>query len=180
MIKYRVICEQGHAFDAWFASSATFDDQAGRGNVACPTCGSTAVERALMAPAVRSSRRQEEPAAKAPRPADAKPDTAAEGDRQPPAGESGGTPAEADAPVRLARLEAMQKAYLEAVRQVRAHIVANATDVGARFPEEARKIHYGESETRNIYGQASPEEARELVEEGIDVTPFPHLPEDAH
>lgn len=179
MIRYRVICEEGHGFDAWFASSATFDDQVGRSNVACPQCGSTAVTRGLMAPAVRSSRKREAAAnADAARGAAATPEAAGGADAA--AGESGGAPIRPGEKVRLARLEAAQKAYLEAVRQIRAHIVANATDVGPAFPEEARRIHYGESDPRGIYGQASPEEARELVEEGIEVMPIPVLPEDAH
>ena len=64
----------------------------------------------------------------------------------------------------------------EAVREIR----ANADDVGERFPEEARKIHYGEAEARGIIGQASPDEARALTEEGIEIAPLPVFPEDQH
>ena len=64
------------------------------------------------------------------------------------------------------------------LRAVREHVMANSEHVGERFPEEARKIHYGESEERSIYGQASPDEARALIEEGIDVAPLPVLPGD--
>jgi hypothetical protein len=64
----------------------------------------------------------------------------------------------------------------EAVKEIR----ANADDVGERFPEEARKIHYGETEARGIIGQASPDEAQALTEEGIEIAPLPVFPEDQH
>jgi hypothetical protein len=89
-----------------------------------------------------------------------------------PAPQSG----QAAAPVTLvAEPERQARALLRALRE---HLVANSEHVGARFPEEARKIHYGEAEGRSIYGEASPAEARALVEEGIDVAAIPVLPDD--
>ena len=75
----------------------------------------------------------------------------------------------------VAEPERRMRAMLRAMRE---HVTANAEHVGARFPEEARKIHYGEAEGRSIYGQASPDEARALIDEGIDVAPLPTMPDD--
>ena len=83
-------------------------------------------------------------------------------------------PSEADA-----RKLAAQKEMLDVMRKVRRHVEANSDYVGPRFAEEARKIHHEETGARSIYGEASLEEAKELVDEGIDVLPLPRLPEDA-
>ncbi len=64
------------------------------------------------------------------------------------------------------------------LKELRDHIVKNADNVGERFPNEARKMHYGDIEHRPIYGEASPDEARALIEEGVEVSPLPVLPED--
>lgn len=71
-------------------------------------------------------------------------------------------------------------ALMQMVRDMRKHVEENAEYVGERFAEEARKIHYEESGQRGIYGEASPDEARALIEEGIAVHPLPRLPEDAN
>ena len=67
---------------------------------------------------------------------------------------------------------------LDALRALRQHVVDNADYVGSRFPEEARKIHFGEVEARGIYGEATPAEAKALLDEGVSVAPLPKLPED--
>ena len=67
---------------------------------------------------------------------------------------------------------------MEQLRKIKKHVEANAENVGDRFPEEARKIHYGETEARGIYGKASPDEAASLVDEGVNVMPLPDLPEE--
>lgn len=166
MIHYNLRCEKGHQFDGWFASSAAFDTQVERGLLACPTCGSTAIGRALMAPAVVSTRAERpSPAPEASEPAAG----AAPAPAAPPS-----EPAPADVALmdeRAGQLRAMLKALHEAVRK-------NGVDVGRKFADEARKIHYGEAEARGIYGQADLEEARELLEEGIDVLPLPPLPDE--
>lgn len=77
-------------------------------------------------------------------------------------------------------MDLAQKQVMAKLREAVASIKANAEDVGEKFPEEARKIHYGEADARGIIGQASPEEARSLVEEGIEIAPLPILPEDAN
>jgi hypothetical protein len=85
-------------------------------------------------------------------------------------------PAQAEAPVALiAEPERQVRAMLKALRE---HVVSHSEHVGARFPEEARKIHYGEAEGRSIYGEASPAEARALIDEGIEVAAIPILPDD--
>jgi hypothetical protein len=61
-------------------------------------------------------------------------------------------------------------------RKALAYIRKHTEDVGAAFPEEARKIHYGETAVRNIRGQASAQDVAALSDEGIDVTPIPNLP----
>lgn len=179
MIHYSLRCCEGHAFDGWFASSAAFDSQVERALLVCPTCGSTNVERALMAPAVVSTRAErpqltadkEEaaPAASAPA-ATATGETPADGAPAQP------TPPPSSTDValmdeRAGQLRALLKAMHTAVKE-------NGVDVGRKFAEEARKIHYGEAEARGIYGQADLDEARELIEEGIDILPLPPLPDE--
>ena len=146
MIHYDLICDKGHAFDGWFRNSAAYDEQAGKGLVTCTQCGSSSVEKQLMAPGipVKSNRKSE-----------AKSMVAAPADP------------------RLAELMKM-------MREMRRHVEENAEYVGDRFAEEARKIHYEETEQRGIYGQTTPDEAKELIEEGIVVHPLPRLPEDGN
>ncbi|QGY02262.1 DUF1178 family protein [Methylobacterium mesophilicum SR1.6/6] len=149
MIRYSLVCEAGHGFESWFPSSDSYDAQVARGLVACPVCDTAKVGKALMAPSVART----------------------DGERQP-----AHPPAQAAAPVTLvAEPERQVRAMLRALRE---HLVANSEHVGARFPEEARKIHYGEAEGRAIYGDASPAEARALIDEGIDVAALPLLPDD--
>ena len=151
MIKYALRCGRGHSFESWFQSSGAYDSQRRRKLVTCPVCDSAEVEKALMAPQVgRAGPRSEEAAAPA--------------------------EAEATAPVMLTQ-EAQLRAKL---RELRDFIKTNADDVGERFPTEARKMHYGDIEHRAIYGQASEHEARELVEEGIEITPLPMLRDDSN
>lgn len=146
MIRYQLVCDQGHGFEGWFRDSAAFDDQAGRRLLTCAACGSTAITKALMAPQVVSSR---EKRAK-PRP---QPQPQRHASHVPPE-------------------------MLEMMRKLRDHIRESSENVGDRFPEEARRIHYDESEARSIHGEASLEEAKALLEEGIEIHPLPVLPED--
>ena len=152
MIKYRLRCERGHEFEGWFRSSGDFDTQAKRGLLSCSDCGSPRVGKAIMAPNVSPSDRR----------------AAA------PAG-----PPQAAAEPQLAAA-AMPPELVEMARKIRRHLRDNAENVGPRFAEEARRIHYNESERRGIYGEATPREAVELREEGIEVMPLPPLPSDAN
>ena len=88
-------------------------------------------------------------------------------------------PAEVTAPSESTPLLMAQERELRAkLKELRDHIVKNADNVGERFPNEARKMHYGDIEHRPIYGEASPEEARSLIDEGVEVSPLPILPDD--
>jgi hypothetical protein len=157
MIRYSLICARQHSFESWFPNSAAFDRQARRGLVACPQCGSTKVEKAIMAPRIADSRRAA-PGAEAPAAAPAAPDT-------PPAGT-------------VTVVSPQEHALRAKLKELHEHLVKNADHVGARFPEEARKMHYGEIEYRSIYGEASLEQAKELAEEGIEFHPLPVLPDE--
>ena len=155
MIRYALRCERDHTFESWFQSSSAFDSQVKRKLVACPVCESTKVEKAIMAPQVVSKKRRETAPAAVPEP---QPDVAAPG-AQP-------------------LVMAQERELRAKLRELRDHIVKNADNVGERFPNEARKMHYGEIDHRPIYGEASPEEARALIDEGVEVSPLPVLPED--
>jgi hypothetical protein len=154
MIRYALRCERDHTFESWFQSSSAFDSQVKRKLVTCPVCGSAKVEKAIMAPQIVSKKRRE---STAPAPAQA-----------PDAPSPGPTP-----------LMMAQESKLRAkLKELRDHIIKNADNVGDSFPNEARKMHYGEIEHRPIYGEASADEARALIDEGIEVSPLPVLPED--
>jgi len=152
MIHYSLRCARGHAFESWFQSSSAYEDQEKRKLINCPVCGSSKVERAIMAPQIASRKGRES---------------------QAPA------PAAAADPSPSTQLVMTQERELRAkLKELRDHIVKNADNVGERFPTEARKMHYGDIEHRPIYGEASPEEARSLIDEGVEVTPLPVLPDD--
>ena len=155
MIRYSLRCEKGHNFESWFQSSAAYESQEKRKLVSCPSCGSVKVERAIMAPRIVSKKGRE---VAAPAPA---------------------VPTEATASSEATPLLMAQELELRAkIKELRDHIVKNADNVGERFPNEARKMHYGDIEHRPIYGEASAEEARALIDEGVEVSPLPVLPDD--
>jgi hypothetical protein len=164
MIRYRLRCEKRHEFEAWFSNAAAFDRQARRGQVSCPRCGTSKVEKAIMAPGIVKGvgRRR---AAKAP-----EKEPAAEQAASPPASPQ---PAQSE----VHRLAA-HGGLAAAMRKLRTEIESKSEYVGPRFPEEARKIHYEEAPPRGIYGEATREEAQALSEEGIEFFPLPSLPED--
>jgi len=154
MIRYALCCERGHAFESWFASSSAYETQEKRKLVNCPVCGSAEVERAIMAPQI-VSKKGREVAVAAPAPA-----------------------AEVAPPASTPLLMARERELRTKLKELRDHIVKSADNVGERFPVEARKMHYGDIEHRPIYGEASPDEARALIEEGVEVTPLPVLADD--
>jgi hypothetical protein len=153
MIRYNLRCERGHAFESWFQSSQAYETQEKRKLVNCPSCGSAKVERAIMAPQIVSKKSRERAA---PAPA----------------------ATEATTPASTPLMMAQERELRAKLRELRDHIVKNADNVGERFPNEARKMHYGDIEHRPIYGEASPEEARSLIDEGVEVSPLPVLPDD--
>jgi hypothetical protein len=158
MIHYNLRCDKGHAFESWFQSSSAYEAQEKRKLVNCPVCGSAKVERGIMAPQIVSKRGRESAEA-APAPATA-------------------TTTEVAAPASTPLMMAQERELRAKLKELREHIVKNADNVGERFPNEARKMHYGDIEHRPIYGEASPEEARALIDEGVEVTPLPVLPDD--
>jgi len=155
MIRYTLVCDKAHEFESWFADSAAYDKQAKRKLIACPQCGSTSVEKAIMAPRLSSA-------------------TKAKGEREAPPPPA--APAPDKAPV--AMLSPHERELRSKLKELRDHLTKNAENVGTKFPEQARKMHYGETEHRSIYGEASPEDAKELAEEGIEFHPLPILPDE--
>jgi hypothetical protein len=161
MIRYSLVCERRHEFEIWFGNSADYDKQAKRGLVTCPSCGSAKVEKALMAPQLGAgTRKGRRPPPPAPPEVAPKPDA----------------PIPEKTPVAL--VSPQEREFRAKLKELRDHLTKNADNVGAKFPEEARKMHYGEIEHRSIYGEASPEEAKELHEEGIEFHPLPVLPDE--
>ena len=143
MIRYTLVCEAGHRFDAWFRDSAAYDDQRARGLVACADCGDVAVEKTLMAPAVAAGRR---------------------------------APAAPQAPAPAAKPPADAAKAAEALRRLRAHVEKTADYVGPRFAQEARRRHLEAPDARPVWGEASAEQARDLLEDGVPIAPLPPLP----
>jgi hypothetical protein len=139
MIKYALGCAEGHAFDSWFSDSASYDKQRKRGFVACPECGSTRVDKAIMAPAV-----------------------------------VGGDRATVQTVPELV-VDDQRRQAREFFLRMRREIEANTDDVGAKFPDMARAIHFGDEPERAIRGRASLAEAKSLLEDGVAVMPLPML-----
>jgi hypothetical protein len=148
VIRYALTCEHRHGFESWFKSSTAYDEQVARGLLVCPVCGSTKVEKALMAPKVARRERRRPPA-------------------RTPAGEE-------KSPVAL--ISEGERELRSKLKELREELIKNADYVGPQFAQEARKMHYGEIEHRSIYGEASPEEASSLLDEGIEFHPLPYLP----
>ncbi|HXI05999.1 MAG: DUF1178 family protein [Bradyrhizobium sp.] len=155
MIRYTLRCEQSHAFESWFQDSGAYDQQVRRKLVSCPVCGSAEIEKAIMAPQIVSKKGR--------------------GKAAPPV-EAPAT--EAPATESTSLMMAQERELRAKIKELRDHIVKSADNVGERFPNEARAMHYGDKEHRPIYGEASPEEARALIDEGVEVSPLPTLPED--
>jgi hypothetical protein len=172
MIRYALNCDNGHAFESWFANSAAYDKQAKRKLVTCPVCGSAKVEKAIMAPRLGPDLNSEAAEPRSPSPTPMPPNPAL----PPPLQPGPMPPISSKTPV--AMMSSAERELRHKLKELRDHITKNASYVGPRFPEEARKIHYGEAEHRSIYGEASPEEAKELHEEGIEFHPLPVLPDD--
>jgi hypothetical protein len=164
------VCERKHEFEIWFKNSADYDKQSKRGLVTCPSCGSEKVEKALMAPSLgRGSRKGDNDTAK-----DGAMDIAVPTEMAaPPAAPA---PAENKAPV--AMVSPQEREFRAKLKELREHLTKNAENVGGKFPEEARKMHYGEIEHRSIYGEATPKDAKELADEGIEFHPLPVLPDE--
>lgn len=149
MIVYDLSCDAGHRFEGWFGSSSDFDDQKARGLLTCPECASPAVDKAPMAPAVGAKGNQ--------LPTRRIKDEAGAG-ASPVA--SGKLPPEV--------VKAMKK-----LAEVQAKALKDSKWVGKDFAEKSRAMHYGEADNESIHGEATLEEAQDLLDEGIAVAPLP-------
>ena len=153
MIVLDLTCSREHIFEAWFADSQTFESQVIAGEVSCPVCGDIEIKKAPMAPNISTSKQR--------------------------SGKNEETHPINNAPVpvstKVPKPEHVAEA-MEVLKKMRKHVEKNFDNVGEKFPEEVRKMHYGESDHRNVYGDASPEEAQELKDEGIEVSQMPWLP----
>ncbi len=171
MIRYALNCAEGHVFESWFQNSTAFDKQKKRGLVTCPICGSGKVEKAVMAPKLARTDVERPPALMPlPPPPPSNPQAATQAVAAMPPIPAGKSP--------VAIMSRQERELRQKLRELRDHVTKNANYVGGRFPEEARKMHYGEIEHRSIYGEASPDEAKALHEEGIEFHPLPMLPDD--
>ena len=162
-------CAGMHTFEGWFGSEEDYQSQRERGLVACPLCANTEVRKLPSAPRLNlgaAEPRAAKPISQEEGPVPGSADApAASVPSQPTANELASNLAQ----VHPEAAEMVQEAWMKMVK----HVIANTEDVGQNFAEEARKMHYGESEERNIRGQASMEETQELLEEGIEVLPLP-------
>ena len=156
MILYRLRCSKGHEFESWFKDSKTYERQERKSLIGCAICGDSKVERAVMAPRLGKSGKEKTVEA------------------------SAGVPEAVPAPQQQQQMAAlarhMPKELREALLKVREHVEKNCEPVGEKFAEEARKIHYGESDKRGIYGETTDKEAEELAEEGIEFGRLPWIP----
>jgi hypothetical protein len=167
MIRYALVCAKGHAFESWFPSSTAYDKQAKRGLVTCPTCGASKVEKAIMAPKLSGTKKRGAAPAVAVAPEAPAPEAPA--------------PVASDTPVAMMSPQMMspqEHELRQKLKELREHLTKNSDYVGKKFPEEARKMHYGEIDHRSIYGEASLKDAKELHEEGIEFHPLPVLPDE--
>lgn len=147
MIQYSLKCAQDHRFESWFQSADAYDKLAAAGMVSCAICGSTQVEKAIMAPRVTPARNKAAPAAE-PDPAPTAP---------PP-------------------LSQPQSEAERALSEMRRQIEENSDYVGADFATEARAMHEGDAPERAIHGEARLDEAKALIEDGVPVAPLPFMP----
>ncbi len=146
MISYRLKCENDHSFDSWFQSSGAFEKLHSAGMLTCPSCASTLVEKTIMAPRLRTARK----AAKAPKNA-------------PESGQKPGS---------LAPKTDKEKA----IAKLKSEVESGSEYVGMEFATQARAIHDGDAPGRPIYGEARPEDAKKLIEDGVPVLPLPFTP----
>jgi hypothetical protein len=163
MIRYALACAKGHAFESWFQDSAAYDKQRKRGLVSCPVCGETKVDKAIMSPRLAGAKKRGHAAPPTETPAPASDASVA---------------ARADAKAPVAIMSPQEREFRQKLRELREHLTKNADYVGQKFPDEARKMHYGDIDHRSIYGEASPQDAKELHEEGIEFHPLPVLPDE--
>ncbi|MGH1414983.1 MAG: DUF1178 family protein [Pelagimonas sp.] len=149
MIQYSLKCADGHQFDSWFQSASAFDKLQASGHVACAVCGSGQVQKALMAPRVKTSDDGVAPMQDAPPPPAKTPETS---------------------------LNAPASEAEQAIAKLKDHVEKNSDYVGKDFASEARAMHDGDTPERAIWGEAKLEDAKALVDDGIPVAPLPFIP----
>ena len=156
MIVYELRCGADHGFDAWFRNSDAYEQQRTAEQVTCPHCGSREIAKAPMAPRIGKGGRSSESRA---------PETAEQSAPQSPA----------TTPVPGQMQPEQMRMVMSQIAELNRKIAETCDYVGPAFPEEARKIHYGEAEHREIYGEASPEEAAALQDEGVSIAAVPWI-----
>lgn len=163
MIRYALACDEGHDFESWFPSSASYDAQAAGGFVSCPVCGSAKVEKRMMAPSLgrKGTSARVASVTSAPSESEAAPATLP-----------------VPAPQPMALMSERDMAVRAMMRAMREHVTKTADYVGPTFADEARKMHYGDIEHRSIYGESTPDDTRALIEEGIEIHPLPTMPDE--
>jgi hypothetical protein len=157
MISYDLCCASGHGFEGWFASSSDYDTQQMNGMIACPVCNDARIAKLPMAPSI--GRKSNQAARQIALPS-------------PP------TTQETETIGHSVTIPAPMAKMIEQLSTIQTDLLKNSTWVGDTFVEEARAIHYGESEERKIHGEASVSDAEALADEGIKIgaLPFPVIP----
>ncbi|NNE88764.1 MAG: DUF1178 family protein [Silicimonas sp.] len=146
MIRYALKCGNDHSFESWFKTADAFESLIAAGMVTCPDCGSDSVQKTLMAPGVRSSRKKATPQDLMSKPSES------------------------------AMTNAPDPKLVEAIKTLRDHVEKNSDYVGTKFAEEARAMHDGDTPHRPIYGEAKAEDAKKLIEDGVPAMPLPFIP----
>ncbi|WP_135080030.1 DUF1178 family protein [Terasakiella sp. SH-1] len=157
MICYQLLCEHDHQFEAWFRDSAAFDEQAAHGEIQCPFCENDQIRKAMMAPAVASRK-------------DVQVRTSQDQEKAIQAAEKAASDMRDGADPQDAA-----QAFMEVVSTIQKHVEDNCEYVGEQFADEARAMHYGDSEMRDIYGEATQQETEDLRDEGIEVISIPKM-----
>lgn len=150
MIRYSLKCSEGHSFESWFNSADAFDQLMTKGLVSCAVCGSDEVVKSLMAPGVPAKTNAKE---------------------QAPVADTAQTMASGPLTAPGSQME-------QALRAFRDKLEEKSTYVGREFADEARRIHLGEVPERQIHGEATADEAKSLMEDGVPVLPLPVVPKE--
>ena len=153
MINFSLICEKNHKFEGWFRTSEDYESQIKQGLISCPFCNDTSISKALMAPAVRSSKKTR---------VETLPSNKNEKNKK------------------IENKSLIKDDNIRvALRNFRSYIEKNCEDVGDNFAKEARLISKGESKERSIYGKVNNEDAEKLLDEGIEINAIPWIKDDA-
>ncbi len=182
MIIFDLICNEGHIFEGWFSSSIDFEDQKENGLLSCPSCGSNAVGKSVMAPNLGLKANQKSPQSqKTPQPLEGGKQSLEPVVQKANIAKTDDHDGDKQLTNTTSQLsEVMEQKMVQALSKLQDKVLQNSDWVGGKFAQEARAIHYGETEKRQIHGHATENEASELSEEGIDIAalPMPYIPPD--